>query len=278
MRAFVIFALCLSTLATFAGARSVAAQELPPYAAFTCPDGRQFEVNFSGDGAVVIARNQRFQFQRVAATGEGLSFANTANPADRLNLVRQRATLRLGPLTYSSCNSPNIDDGQQWAGAEAEVYRCVNERRFEVRFAGDQAEVSAEGGRYDLGRIQGSMASRYEGNAGQVRLYAQGERAELRVGEERYENCIIEHTRPTIETRPNLTQSVTYACPGEPQVRLDYYGSRQVTVVWEGVNYAMNRIGPNVFQGVDSQLRIREDGADFRLGQRYIRNCRSALG
>ncbi|WGF90169.1 hypothetical protein [Marinivivus vitaminiproducens] len=277
MRSFVLLALCLASLAGLSGWRAAEAQELPPYALFVCRDGRQFEVNFNGDDALVTARNQRFQFRRAEAAGEGMSFANPDNPTDRLSLLRQRATLTLGPLTYDACNSDDIDDGQQWAGPEAETYRCVNERRFEVRFVGEQAEISAEGGKYEANRIRGSMASRYEGNGGLVRLYAQGERAELRVGEERFENCIVENVRPTT-TRPDLTESVNYTCPNQPEVRLDYYGSRQVTVVSEGVNYAMNRIGPNVFQGTDSQLRIRQRSADLRLGQRYIRDCRPTPG
>lgn len=66
------------------------------------------------------------------------------------------------------------------------IYRCDDNRRFAARFEGDRAIVRAGDDRYQLQR---SGPRRWRNGGGSVVLRAEGQRAELRVGDRDYRDC-----------------------------------------------------------------------------------------
>lgn len=151
------------------------------------------------------------------------------------------------------------------------IYRCDDNRRFAARFEGDRAIVRAGDDRYQLQR---SGPRRWRNGGGSVVLRAEGQRAELRVGERDYEDCRGDFQR--VDDDDGRRRSFAYRCDDDRGFRAAFAGDRAVVEARDR-RYRLARTGSNSWRSRDGDVRLVADGsrAELRLGDRRYRDCRA---
>ncbi|WGF90168.1 hypothetical protein [Marinivivus vitaminiproducens] len=148
--------------------------------AYRCDDDRRFAARFEGDRVIVGVNDNRYQLQR-----SGPGRWRNGGGSVVLRADGDRAELKVGDRDYEDCRAVNGGRGDSDYGRTI-VYRCDDDRRFAAAFSDRRAIVEARDRRY---RLERTGSHSWRDDDGDVRLEADGRRAELRVGDRRYRDC-----------------------------------------------------------------------------------------